>query len=73
MFVAYLRVSTENQRQEGTISLQKREIEDYCRKNDIIIEKFFADEGISGSKELHNYRFLSILLEKLSNLYLIIF
>ena len=51
MFVAYLRVSTENQRQEGTISLQKREMKDYCVKNGINIDKYFADEGVSGAIE----------------------
>lgn len=63
MFVAYLRVSTENQKNEGTISLQKREIEDYCQQNRIIIGKYFADEGISGSKELHNRPGLAELFE----------
>lgn len=36
--VAYMRVSTEKQAEEGNgLDSQKRDIENYCRKNELII------------------------------------
>lgn len=51
--VAYTRVSTEGQVGEDKFGLdvQKKTIEEYCRKNDLTIIKWFTDEGESGAKE----------------------
>lgn len=51
--VAYLRVSTEGQTGEDKFGLesQRQMITEYCKKNDLNILKWFADEGVSGAKE----------------------
>ena len=42
--VAYLRVSTEKQAEEGHgLESQKRDIENYCRKNELIIVDWYVD------------------------------
>ena len=69
MFVAYLRVSTENQKNEGTINLQKREIEVFAENNGIEIEDYYSDNGVSGSKELHNRPGLISLFDTIENNY----
>lgn len=48
--VAYLRVSTEKQAEEGHgLESQKRDIENYCRKNELIIVDWYVDDGYTGS------------------------
>ena len=48
--VAYMRVSTEKQAEEGNgLESQKRDIENYCRKNELIIADWYVDEGYTGS------------------------
>lgn len=48
--VAYLRVSTEKQAEEGHgLESQKRDIESYCRKNELIIVDWYVDDGYTGS------------------------
>lgn len=48
--VAYLRVSTEKQAEEGNgLQSQKRDIDDYCRKNELIISEYYIDDGYTGS------------------------
>ena len=48
--VAYLRVSTEKQAEEGHgLDSQKRDIEDYCRKNDLIVSEWYVDDGYTGA------------------------
>ena len=51
--VAYIRVSTEGQCGEDKYGLdaQRRDIQEYCDKNDYNILKWFTDEGESGAKE----------------------
>lgn len=51
--VAYIRVSTDGQTGEDKFGLevQKQQIIEYCRKNDMSILKWYADEGESGAKE----------------------
>lgn len=51
--VAYIRVSTDGQAGEDKFGLevQKQQITEYCRKNDMNILKWYADEGESGAKE----------------------
>lgn len=47
--VAYMRVSTEKQAEEGYgLDSQKRDIQDYCRKNELIISEWYIDDGYSG-------------------------
>ena len=48
--VAYLRVSTEKQAEEGYgLELQRISITDYCRKNELIISDWYIDDGYTGS------------------------
>lgn len=48
--VAYMRVSTEKQAEEGNgLYSQKRDIENYCRKNELIISDWYIDDGYTGS------------------------
>lgn len=48
--VAYLRVSTEKQAEEGNgLGSQRRDIENYCRKNELIIKNWYEDDGFTGS------------------------
>ena len=48
--VAYLRVSTEKQAEEGNgLDSQRRDIENYCRKNELIISEWYEDDGFTGS------------------------
>ena len=48
--VAYIRVSTEKQAEEGYgIDSQKRDIIAYCRKNELIITDWYIDDGYTGA------------------------
>lgn len=48
--VAYMRVSTEKQAEEGNgLDSQKRDIEIYCRKNELIISDWYIDDGYTGA------------------------
>lgn len=48
--VAYMRVSTEKQAEEGNgLDSQKRDIKDYCQKNDLLIADWYIDDGYTGS------------------------
>ncbi len=48
--VAYLRVSTEKQVEEGNgLDSQRRDIENYCRKNELIISDWYEDDGFTGA------------------------
>ena len=49
--IAYCRVSTDNQKEEGTIELQVEAIKDYCKSRDLELVEIFKDEGISGGLE----------------------
>lgn len=47
--VAYIRVSTDKQVEEGYgLDSQKRDIENYCRKNQMVISEWYVDAGLSG-------------------------
>jgi len=52
--VGYCRVSTDNQKEEGTIEIQEKELKLYTKKNNFELIKIFKDEGVSGSSELEN-------------------
>lgn len=48
--VAYMRVSTEKQAEEGNgLESQKRDIENYCRKNELIVSDWYVDDGYTGA------------------------
>lgn len=46
--IAYYRVSTELQQQEGTIEVQKMKVREFATKNDYVIVSEFSDDGVSG-------------------------
>lgn len=50
--VAYLRVSTENQAQEDRFGLdvQREDIDRYAKENNIIINEYYIEKGVSGAK-----------------------
>jgi len=52
--VGYCRVSTDNQKEEGTIEIQVKALKQYGNKNNFELIKIFKDEGVSGSSELEN-------------------
>ena len=49
--IAYCRVSTDNQKEEGTINLQVDAIREYCQKKGFDLVDTFKDEGVSGGLE----------------------
>jgi len=49
--IAYCRVSTDNQREEGTVNLQVDSIKEFCQKHSYELVSEFKDEGISGGLE----------------------
>ena len=49
--VGYCRVSTENQKEEGTIEIQEKALKLHAEKNHFELIKIFKDEGVSGSLE----------------------
>lgn len=49
--VAYMRVSTRKQADEGFgLDMQEHDIIEYAKKNDFVISKWYRDEGITGMK-----------------------
>lgn len=49
--IGYCRVSTDNQKDEGTIELQERALDEYAHTNGYELVRIFKDEGISGGLE----------------------
>lgn len=49
--VGYCRVSTDNQKEEGTIKIQERALKEYVKKNNHELLEIFKDEGVSGGLE----------------------
>lgn len=49
--IGYCRVSTDNQRDEGTIEIQEMALKEYVYPNNYELVKIFKDEGISGGLE----------------------
>jgi len=52
--VGYCRVSTDSQKEEGTIEIQEKALSSYIQKSGYELIRIFKDEGISGSSELEN-------------------
>ena len=50
-YLGYCRVSTDNQKDDKTITYQQDAIREYALDNEIEIIQIFSDEGISGSLE----------------------
>lgn len=50
-FIAYCRVSTENQKEEKTIQLQIESLKKYAEDKKITIIEWFEDDGVSGGLE----------------------
>lgn len=65
--IGYCRVSTKNQKKEGTISIQIKTINEYAKKYNLEIVKIFTDNGVSGTKELENRPGLASLILFLEN------
>jgi site-specific DNA recombinase len=50
-YIAYLRTSTENQKEEKTIELQEESLKKYIITHDLSVEDWFKDDGVSGGLE----------------------
>ena len=46
--IAYYRVSTDLQKEEGTIEVQKMKVREFASKNNYTITSEFSDDGVSG-------------------------
>lgn len=51
MIAAYMRVSTEDQKDKETVESQRFEIERYCRENKVQIAYWYSDEDVTGKKD----------------------
>ncbi len=49
--IGYCRVSTDNQKDEGTIDLQRQALKEYSEQKGFELVKIFEDEGVSGGLE----------------------
>jgi len=49
--VGYCRVSTDNQKEEGTIDIQRQALREYAEQNGYELVRIFEDEGVSGGVE----------------------
>jgi len=49
MKVAYLRVSSDEQREKQTIKTQRVEVEKFCAAQKVKLDKFYQDDGVSGT------------------------
>ncbi|GAI48840.1 unnamed protein product, partial [marine sediment metagenome] len=65
----YCRVSTDNQKEEGTILIQEKALKEYVKENNFELVRIFKDEAISGSSELENRPGLAELFTYLENHY----
>lgn len=63
--VGYCRVSTENQKEEGTVEIQRQALQDHARTHEIVLADIFTDEGISGSKDLEHRPGLAAMFDYL--------
>jgi site-specific DNA recombinase len=49
--IGYCRVSTDNQKDEGTIDIQRQALREYAKAKGYELVKIFEDEGVSGGLE----------------------
>lgn len=61
-YYAYCRTSTESQKRKNGCSWQIHEIEEYCKENNIVIQEWFIDEGITGTTA-HRPRLIDLLAD----------
>ena len=62
--VAYVRVSTEEQVKNGSgLDIQKREIEEYVKANNIKLVAIFEDKGVSGANDVSKRKGLKDLIQ----------
>ena len=66
ILVGYCRVSTENQREEGTIEIQHKALTEYAEKNGHTLIEIFSD-SLSGSRDLDNRPGLSLMFDCLES------
>ena len=65
--LGYCRVSTTEQAESGNgIEGQKRIMNDFCKKHDVKLTKFYSDEGVSGTMEASKRQQLSSLLRDIN-------
>jgi site-specific DNA recombinase len=51
VIVGYCRVSTDNQKGEGTIEIQERALQEHAQENGYTLAAVFRDDGVSGGLE----------------------
>jgi site-specific DNA recombinase len=61
--IGYCRVSTDNQKEDGTIEIQENALREYARKEEIDLVHICMDEGVSGG--LENRPGLALLVDYL--------
>lgn len=61
---AYLRVSTEEQSQAGTIETQRQKIYEWCRLHDVELTGLYYDDGVSGTIPLGSRSAGALLLRE---------
>lgn len=61
--VGYCRVSTDRQKEEGTIEIQEKALRLYIQKSNYELIRIFKDEAVSGSSELENREGLAKLFD----------
>src|SRR4051812_42511341 len=49
----YIRVSSEEQRDAGTIETQREFLEHHCKLHDLEVAQTYSDDGVSGTIPLH--------------------
>ncbi len=52
--IGYARVSTDNQKDEGTIEIQHKALQEFSEEHGYDFVRVFNDEGVSGSKDLEH-------------------
>ncbi len=65
--IGYCRVSTENQKEEGTIEIQHSALQEFSEGEEYELVRVFSDEGVSGSKDLDNRPGLSDMFDYLES------
>jgi site-specific DNA recombinase len=66
-FVGYCRVSTENQKEDDTIKIQREALTRYAESNNYNLIQIFSDNGISGARDLDNRPGLSQMFDYLES------
>lgn len=59
--VSYARVSTNKEEQKESLKQQKEFFKEYVKRNDLLLETIYADEGISGTKTKNRKQFMKMM------------